>query len=248
MPTTTTADPLVPPESPPMPPASAAVPTLDEIAALAPDERKVFRGVDWDFYQRVGEVVGERPWIRVAYDGKDLEIMPVGPFHDEVAGLASDLAKIIAKELDIPFRPMRSTTWMRPDVKRGIEADECFDFLLEKLAAATAARARKSNDVADDLNPDLAIEIDRSHPPINRPSINAALHVTELWRFSQGRVIIKRLTEQGFFAVVGAGAFLRIRQEEVVRWVFEEDSSDLAGWERRLRAWVRAELAGRRLP
>src|SRR5262245_35409127 len=103
MPTTPTTDPLVTPEVPPMPTASAAVPTFDEIAALAPDERKVFRGVDWDFYKRVGDVVGERPWIRIAYDGKDLEIMPVGPFHDELAGLASELAKSIAKELDIPF-------------------------------------------------------------------------------------------------------------------------------------------------
>jgi Uma2 family endonuclease len=229
-----------------MPPASAAVPTFDEIAALAPDERKVFWGVGWDFYKRVGDVVGERPWIRVAYDGKDLEIMPVGPFHDQVAGLASDLAKTLAEELDIPFKPMRSTTWMRPEVKRGIEADESFYFLLEKLAAAKAAHARKSNDVADYPNPDMAIEVDISRPQIDRPSIYAALKVTELWRLSEdGGVIIERLTEQGSCAAVEASAFLRIRKEEVARWVFEEDWSDLADWERRLRAWVRAELATR---
>jgi hypothetical protein len=47
---------------------------------------------------------------------------------------------------------------------------------------------------------------------------------------------------------VEASAFLRIREEELVRWVFREDSSDFADWKRRLRAWVRAELAGRPIP
>lgn len=171
--------------------------------------------------------------------------MPVGPFPDDVAGLASDLAKIIAKELGIAFRPMRMTTWMRPDAQRGIEADESFYFLPEKLEVERSARSHKSNDVADYPNPDLAIEVDISRPEIDRSSIYAALEVTELWRFSGDSVIIERLTEHGTYAVVDASAFLRIRQEEVVRWVFEEDSSDLADWERRLRVWVRAELAGR---
>ncbi len=68
--TPTTADPLVPAGSP-MSPDCPSVPTLDELERLAPGESKVFRGVDWNFYVSVSEIVGERPWIRIAYDGRD---------------------------------------------------------------------------------------------------------------------------------------------------------------------------------
>ena len=33
-----------------------------------------------------------------------------------------------------------------------------------------------------------------------------------------------------------------MRPQDVTRWVFGEDSTDLVTWEERLREWVRAEL------
>jgi len=38
---------------------------------------------------------------------------------------------------------------------------------------------------------------------------------------------------------------LPVRAEEIRRWVVDEDSGDHSDWARRLRAWVRAELAPR---
>src|SRR6185312_777807 len=102
--TPTSAEPLVSPESPPVPVGGPSVPTLDELDTLMLDERRVFRRVGWGFYERLLNVVGERPWFRTAYDGKDLEIMTVGPFHDDLAELASELVKVIVEELEIPWR------------------------------------------------------------------------------------------------------------------------------------------------
>jgi Uma2 family endonuclease len=214
---------------------------------LAPDVRKVFHGVDWSFYQRLSEVVGEqRPGFRLAYDGRDLEIMVVGPLHEDIAEFAGEFVKVVAEELEIALRAMRITTWKRPEVARGIESDQCYYFLPEKLAAAAAARKRKSDDVADYPNPDLAIEVDISRPKVDRPDIYAALQVTEVWRFTDTSLTIEQLTDQGTFAPREVSGFLPVRAEEVARWVLEEDTSDVADWKRRLRAWIRAELAGRR--
>ena len=47
----------------------------------------------------------------------------------------------------------------QPEVLRGLEADQCYYFLAEKLAADARARARKSMDLADYPNPDLAVEM-----------------------------------------------------------------------------------------
>jgi Uma2 family endonuclease len=245
-PTAPTIDPGTIPEPLSAPPAMSAIPSLDDLYQMEPDVRRVFRGVDWDFYERLSDVVGERPGVRLTYDGKDLEIMVTGPLHDDSAELAGDLVKTIAEELDIPWRAMLRTTWKRKAVARGLEADQCFYFHLEKLAAAAAARKRKSNDVADYPDPDLAIEVDISRPEVDRPAIYAALRVPEVWCFNDEGLTIWRLNNHESYDAVEESQFLPIRKEEIVRWVLEEDTSDVTAWKRRLREWARAELAGRR--
>jgi Uma2 family endonuclease len=105
---------------------------------------------------------------------------------------------------------------------------------------------RKSNNVADYPNPDLAIEVDISPSQVDRPGIYAALNMTEVWRFDAQGVTIERLNEDGTFSAIEISGFLPIRSDEVARWVLEEDTSDIRDWMRRLRAWVRAEVMGRR--
>jgi Uma2 family endonuclease len=245
-PTTPIIDPIGSPEPLSAPTANLALPSPDDIYRMPFDERWVIRGVDWDFYTRLLDVVGERPSVRIAYDGKDLEIMVTGPLHDNTAELAGDLVGVIGEELEIPWRAMGRTTWKREAVARGIEADQCFYFLPEKLAAAAAALKRKSNDVADYPNPDLAVEVDISRPEVDRPAIYAALRVSEVWRFDDEGLTIGRLNNPGSYDNVEESLFLPIRKEEIARWVLVEDTSDLRAWKRRLREWIRAELAGRR--
>jgi Uma2 family endonuclease len=245
-PTTPTIDPGTIPEPLSAPPATPAVPSLDDLYQMEPDVRRVFRGVDWEFYERLLDVASERPSIRIAYDGKDLEIMVTGPLHEGRGDFAWRLIELITEELDIPSLSMARTTWKRQAVARGLESDQCFYFHLEKLATAAAALKRKSNDVADYPNPDLAIEVDISRPEVDRPGIYAALRVPEVWCFDDADLTIGRLNDQGSYDAVEESQFLPIRKEEIVRWVLEEDTSDLRAWKRRLREWVRAELAGRR--
>jgi Uma2 family endonuclease len=172
--------------------------------------------------------------------------MPASPLHEDDAWFGASVIQVVAEELRIPWKPMESTTWKRAAIKRGIEADKSFYLDAEKVAAATAARARRSANLADYPNPDLAIEVDISQPKIDRPGIYAALKVAEVWRFRESDVTIERLTNLGAYEVVEASGFLAIRADEVARWVFREDSADLTDWNRRLRAWVQAELVPRR--
>ena len=59
-------------------------------------------------------------------------------------------------------------------------------------------------------------------------------------------VVIEQLGPKGIYAAIASSQFVLIRPDEVLRWIVEEDSSDRNAWERRLRAWTRDELAGRR--
>jgi hypothetical protein len=46
------------------------------------EERGVIRDVSWEFYDRLSSSLSEHTSIRLAYDGKDIEVMVVGPIHD----------------------------------------------------------------------------------------------------------------------------------------------------------------------
>jgi Uma2 family endonuclease len=239
---TTAGSPIVSPA----PQALSDLPTLDQVLELiAQNERAVVRGVDWDYYSRLLEAVGEKRGIRLAYDGKDLEIMSPGPFHDDVKGLAGKFVEVIAEEFDLAWRNLGSTTWKRPALKRGIEADQCYYFQSDKLAQARLALKRKSNDVADYPNPDLAIEVDISPSEVDRAGIYAALRVMEVWRIDAIGVTIERLNDDGTFGTVDTSGFLPVRANDVARWVLEEDTGDVRDWMRRVRTWAGAELRGR---
>ena len=106
-----------------------------------------------------------------------------------------------------------------------------------KRSSPRPLSGRRSRSVADYPNPDLGIEVDISPSRIDRPRIDAALQVTEVWRYEgeTEQVVIERLGEDGSYYAVEASTLLPIRVEEVRRWVIDEDSSDQSAWARRLR-------------
>jgi Uma2 family endonuclease len=219
----------------------ARVPSLDELYRLTevPDRRVVFRGVDWGFYERLVDSIPASSGIHVDYDGRDLEVISTSRWHELAKKMLGRVAETTAEELDIPYRPAGQTTWLRPEIARGLESDECYYFLPEKLAADSVALERRSRDIADYPNPDLAVEVDISRPQIDRAGIYAALRVAEIWRLDGDEVIIERLTPQGTYEAVESSGFLPLRADELRRWVLEEDWHDLPAWVRRLRAAIR---------
>jgi Uma2 family endonuclease len=221
------------------------VPSLEELERLTeiPDRRVVFRGVDWAFYDRLVESIPESRNIYVGYDGKDLEITGKGRKHGKGTKLLGQLVEAITQELRIPYSSLADTTWKRPEIARGLEADQCYYFLPEKMAADAAALERGSTEIADYPNPDLAIEVDISAPQIDRTSIYAALHVTEVWRFDGNQVVIERLTPEGKYVSSDASGFLPVRADYIRRWVAEEDSRDESAWARRLRAEIKTRAS-----
>ncbi len=225
------------------------MPTLEQLYEWTrePDHRVVIRGANWAFYERIIDVLGDRSSIHVDYDGKDLEIMAPSLYHDGERRLMAQLIDAVAQELEVPYSSLGQTTWKRPELSRGLEADECYFFRAEKLQAVALARARKARSVLGCPNPDLAVEIDISPSKIDRPGIYSALEVTELWRFdgAADEVIIEQLGPDGRYHPAEESVFLPIRASEIRRWILDEASSDESAWARRLRAWARAELAPR---
>jgi Uma2 family endonuclease len=235
--------------TPDLQPGLRPVPSLDQLYQLTsrPDDRVVIHGVNWDFYDRLSNSIPHGSNLQIDYDGRDLEVMSPGIDHDWDKTLLGRLIETIAEELEIPCAGAGQTTWKRSELERGIEADECYFFRPQKLEVIAKARAVRSDLIADYPNPDLAVEVDISHPKIDRAGIYAALEVSEVWRLDgeTSDVIIERLDEHRNFRVVEQSVYLPISSAEIRRWVIEEDSSDQSAWARRLREWIRKELASR---
>ena len=239
----TATTPMVPEGPAPLeiPGPVARVPSLDEVYRLTeiPDRRVVYRGVDWTFYEKLVDSIPEGSNIHVDYDGRDLEIMGKSRPHETFRRMLGRFVETVAEALDIPYRDAGETTWKRPEIARGLEADDCYYFLPEKIAQDDDASQRGSMNIADYPNPDLAFEVDISPPQVDRAGIYAALRVTEIWRLEGDRVIIERLTPEGTYEPVEASGLLPVRAEEIRRWILEEDLRDRSAWLRRLRAWIR---------
>jgi Uma2 family endonuclease len=210
------------------------------------DKRIAIRNVSWDLYDQLSDAIGEKQHVFLAFDGKDLEIMTKGRIHESFRDVLGWFVKFVTSELKIRCRSLGEITWKRTAIARGLEADHCYYFTPEKIAADVAGLARKSNNIDDYPNPDLAVEVDISPSLIDRPAIYAALKVSELWRFEDESLVIEHLRHDGTYTPAEFSRFLPVRAEEVYRWVALEDTSDELAWERRLREWVRAELSKRR--
>ncbi|OJW23752.1 MAG: hypothetical protein BGO49_00505 [Planctomycetales bacterium 71-10] len=68
-----------------------------------------------------------------------MEILVKGPLHEDFRSLLGRFVEEVAGEIGVAFLGLGETTWKRPDVGRGLEADQCFYFDPAKVAAARAA-------------------------------------------------------------------------------------------------------------
>ena len=151
-----------------------AIPSLDELYRMTavPDQRTVIRDVDWAFYEQLLDSIPPKPTSTLITTGRTSSSCPATVQSTTMPGYCwAQLAEAVAQVLRISYKGLGQTTWKRKELARGLESDECYFFLPEKLAAAAKARARRSMDIADYPNPDLSIEVDISRPR-DRPAGN----------------------------------------------------------------------------
>ena len=79
MSTIMTIPPVVPPDGP-----TPAMPLFPDYG----DHRIVFRGVSWETYESLSRARNKENRVRLAYDGRDLEIMTIGNLQ-RISGVCS---------------------------------------------------------------------------------------------------------------------------------------------------------------
>jgi Uma2 family endonuclease len=204
------------------------------------DQRIVIRGIDRDLYNRLDEAIDEGQHIRLAYDGKDLELMTTSDLHEFYKILFGKFVDVVTSVLNIDHVASGEKTWKTEETDRGLQADLSYYFAPEKIRVSRKALRRKSMERTDYPSaPDVAIEIDASRPKVDRPAVYAALRAEEIWRFDGAEVTIEQLQPDGSYVRAQSSRFLPVRAQEILRWLLDDDVTLTSVWERRLRQWAR---------
>lgn len=203
---------------------------------LSPAEQKVIlHNVSWETYEQLLSNYAESSNPRFAYDRGVLEIMILSAKHEEPNRALSLLVEIIAEEFGVNVRNLGSTTFKREDLEKGFEPDSCF-----YIRNAGAIKGKDEVDLTVDPPPDLVIEIDITHPSLNKFPIYASMGVPEIWRYDGEKLSILEL-RGGSYVGVGESAVLpRLTVEVLTRFVEESRTMERLDWLRRVRAWARA--------
>lgn len=209
------------------------------IGSFHGDRRFLFPGVGWETYESLSRAQGEGNHIRLAYDGKDLEIMTTGYIHEILKELVGHIIKAVISWRGIAHVGSGEATLNAVNAGRGLQADLSYCFQPDKVRMALEAAGRGSMEPADYPMPDLAVEIDISTSQIDRPGIYASLNVAEVWRIKRDRkVIIEHLQPDGSYAPVAVSGFLGIGAEEIHGWLTAEDIGQQDAWYCRLQRWA----------
>ena len=205
--------------------------SVPNAAPIPAEQRIAIRDIPWDLYDRLSDAIGDGQNVHLAYDGKDLEIMVIGPTHEDAKEWLQLFVKAVAFELRIRCRAGQ-TTWKRPEMLARHRGRSLLFLRSEKLAVIADARTRQSNDIADlsESRPGRSRSISPLPRLTGRASIVRSM-LTRVWRFDGSSLVIEQLNRDGTYVTTESSSFLPVRADEVVRWVVEEDCNDEIVWE-----------------
>lgn len=208
---------------------------------VAADERAALSNVSWDTYERLLADDADRSVPRLTYDRGLLEIVSSSPEHEEDADALRIIVVLVAAALSIPIRRLGATTFRRPDLAQGFEADGSFYIQHE-----AQVRGKSRIDLTVDPPPDLVIEmvVTRSH--IDKLPMLALFGVPEVWRGDGKRVAILALADRTYQEVEASLSLPGLTSATLTRFVREGRTRSTAEWVGLVTDWAQRQRDGDR--
>ncbi len=166
-------------------------------ATLKPrgEQRVVFRGIAWNDYLQMQEMLPQSRGSRLTYDDGVLEIAMPLEDHEFARCLIERFIVVLVELFALPIKTMGSTTMNYPLLRKGAEPDSAYYIQNQPLV-----KGRNVN-FAQDPPPDLVVEVDITHTDIAKNQFYASLSVPEFWRFD-GQVWRIYALESGVYVEV----------------------------------------------
>jgi Uma2 family endonuclease len=211
------------------------------MAVVSPAEQQVIlKGISWETYERLLGEHEDESGIHFTYDSGALEIMVLSARHERPNRVLATLVEVLAEELGIDLDRLGSITLKRPDLLKGFEPDSCF-----YIQHVTAVMGKEEIDLATDPPPDLLIEVDVTSVSLPKLPIFAAVGIPEVWRYTDGRVIVLRLGGDRYSEAASSLAFPVITPDRLTQFLAESQQVPSTEWLKRVRAWIRENRPAR---
>lgn len=215
--------------------------TVASPLAVSTDRVVVLPRVGWETYERLLADDEERRVPRLTYDRGELAIVSPSPMHERDGFALAQVVGIVAEALGLDYLPMGATTFRSEPARQGFEADSSFYIQHER-----AMRDRAVVDLRVDPPPDLAIEIDVSHPSLDKLPIYAGVGVPEVWRGVGDQVRILVLAEGNYRESAASLALPPLTGDILTRFLVESRGQGRLSWVRMVRDWINGQLSGNR--
>jgi Uma2 family endonuclease len=189
----------------------------------AVDQRVYLHGVSWADYERLVEMRGDDPGVRMTYLEGELEIMSPSTYHERLKTRWARLLEAWSEEVGIDLEGIGSWTIRSELKRRGLEPDECY-FLGGHKPEAKA--------------PDLALEVVWTSGGLDKLQVYAGLGVTEVWYWRDTRISFHALRGDRY-EEIARSELLPALDPELIAGLLDADSSQAEAI-RTLRAAVRA--------
>ncbi len=199
----------------------------------ASEQHIIVRHVDWAEYERILAEHASSSAPRFVYDHGVLEIMSPFPEHENLDWALERLAETAAEALGIDFASLRSTTFRRADLQRGVEPDSCL-----YLTNVAAVRGKKQIDLLVDPPPDLAIEIDITHSTLDKLAIYAEFGVPEVWRYADEQVAFHIRSGTRYSRRSESLVLPGVTVDAITPFVISIMTANRLTWLREIRAWA----------
>jgi len=219
-----------------LPPAPFANP-VDRSA----EQRMVLRAVPWETYTQIGEALDRRRDVRLVYHGGTLTLMVKSREHELFAERLGYFVAWVAMAIGRPCEPCGQMTLRRKDLDAGVEGDKTF------YVGPNADKMRGVREVNLEIDPlpDLAMEVELTHPADEALATYAKLGVPEVWRFDAVRwtlTFLRRQDDGQYIASPQSVAFPELSPQHVIDQLKRAAEAGTTAWLTGLADWARTTL------
>lgn len=176
--------------------------------------RVILHGITWATFERLLMDRGDSAAPRLAYDQGTVEFTMPSPEHEWLKGTLTQIVDTIAFARELHYQNMASTTLTRQALDRGFEPDVCF-----YIQHAVDLQDVERLDLEVDPPPDLVIEIDITHPSLNKLPLYAAIGVPEVWRYTRDGIELYQLQHDHYELIVSSAVLPGIRRADLEDFV-----------------------------
>ncbi len=209
---------------------------MDMATVLSPpEERVLLHDVSWETYERLLVGQQDKSTPRQTYDRGALEIASPSGEHEEINDLIKQLVFVLAEESGLEFRSFGSKTFKRADLQKSFEPDSCF-----YIQSLNRISGISDPDLSIQPPPDLVVEIDITHPSLDKLPIYAKVGIPEVWIYDGSRITIYLLQEGNYVACEESIALPRVTATNLTRFIAEARTQKRSVWVRAVREWASA--------